>query len=130
MYNRAIEDPTGTSITIRAAGPEDVEALHRLAQRDSRPVPEGELLIALVDGEARAAISLASGETIADPFHRTEELVGMLTLRGSRLRGERRQRRRGLTLSLLLSPASRGLFAHLTPEDEPKCATGKGTHSA
>ena len=130
MYNRAIEDPTGTSITIRAAGPEDVEALHRLAQRDSRPVPGGELLIALVDGEARAAISLASGETIADPFHRTEELVGMLTLRGSRLRGESRQRRRGLTLSLLLSPASRGLFAHLTPEDEPKCATGKGTHSA
>jgi hypothetical protein len=130
MYNRAIEDPTGTSITIRAAGPEDVEALHRLAQRDSRPVPEGELLIALVDGEPRAAISLASGETIADPFHRTEELVGMLTLRGSRLRGESRQRRRGLTLSLLLSPASRGLFAHLTPEDEPKCATGKGTHSA
>ena len=130
MYNRAIEDPTGTSITIRAAGPEDVEALHRLAQRDSRPVPGGELLIALVDGEARAAISLASGETIADPFHRTEELVGMLTLRGSRLRGESRQRRRGLILSLLLSPASRGLFAHLTPEDEPKCATGKGTHSA
>ena len=130
MYNRAIEDPTGTSITIRAAGPEDVEALHRLAQRDSRPVPEGELLIALVDGEARAAISLASGETIADPFHRTEELVGMLTLRGSRLRGESRQRRRGLTLSLLHSPAFRGLFAHVTPEDEPKCATGKGTHSA
>jgi hypothetical protein len=138
MYNRAIEDPTGTSITIRAAGPEDVEALHRLAQRDSRPVPEGELLIALVDGEARAAISLASGETIADPFHRTEELVGMLTLRGSRLRGESRQRRRGLRRllrsrgggSLLHSPAFRGLFAHLTPEDEPKCATGKGTHSA
>lgn len=96
MYNRAIEDPTGTSITIRAAGPEDVEALHRLAQRDSRAVPGGELLIALVDGEARAATSLASGETIADPFHRTEELVAMLTLRGSRLRGERRQRRRGL----------------------------------
>lgn len=96
MYNRAIKGSTGTSITIRAAGPEDVEALHRLAQRDSRAVPGGELLIALVDGEARAAISLASGETIADPFHRTEELVGMLTLRGSRLRGERRQPRRGL----------------------------------
>ena len=98
----------------------------------------GELLIALIDGEARAAISLASGETIADPFHRTEELVGMLTLRGSRLRGESRQRRRGLRRllrsrgggSLLHSPAFRGLFAHLTPEDEPKCATGKGTHSA
>ena len=96
MYYKATKDPTDTSITIRAAGLQDAEALRRLAQRDSRAVPEGQLLIALVEGEARAAISLASGETIADPFHRTEELVGMLTLRGSRLRGERRQRRRGL----------------------------------
>ncbi len=96
MYYKATKDPTDTSITIRAAGLQDAEALRRLAQRDSRAVPEGELLIALVDGEARAAISLASGETIADPFHRTEELVGMLTLRGSQLRGERRQRRRSL----------------------------------
>jgi hypothetical protein len=109
MYNRAIKDPTGTSITIRAAGPEDVEALHRLAQRDSRPVPEGRLLVALVDGEARAAISLASGETIADPFHPTEELVGMLTLRGSSLRGERRHRRRGL--KRLLRSRGRGSSA-------------------
>ncbi len=96
MYYKATKDPTDTSITIRAAGLQDAEALRRLAQRDSRAVPEGQLLIALVEGEARAAISLASGETIADPFHRTEELVGMLTLRGSQLRGERRQRRRSL----------------------------------
>jgi hypothetical protein len=93
MYHRAIKDPTDTSITIRAAGSQDVEALRRLGQRDSRAVPEGELLIALVDGEARAAICPASGEAIADPFHRTEELVGMLTLRGSGLHGETRVRR-------------------------------------
>jgi hypothetical protein len=88
MYHTTIKDPTAASITIRAAGPQDVEGLRRLGQRDSRAVPEGELLIALIDGEARAAISPASGETIADPFHRTEELVGMLTLRGSELSGE------------------------------------------
>jgi hypothetical protein len=91
MYHMPIEDPTDSTITIRAAGPEDVEAIRRLAQRDSHAVPDGELLIALVDGEARAAISLASGETIADPFHRTEELVRMLTARGSQLHGETRQ---------------------------------------
>jgi hypothetical protein len=93
MYN--IGNTGDNSITIRGAGPEDGSALSRLAQRDSRPVPEGAVLIALVGGESRAAISLASGEAIADPFHHTEELVGMLTLRRSRLRGERR-RRRGL----------------------------------
>jgi hypothetical protein len=94
MYYTTINGQPETSITIRAAGPEDGEALRRLAQRDSRAIPDGELLIALVGGEARAAFSLASGETIADPFHRTEELVGMLTLRGSRLRGERRHPKR------------------------------------
>jgi hypothetical protein len=83
MYHIATKDQTGRSITIRAAGSEDVEALNRLAQRDSRAVPEGELLVALVDGEARAAISLVSGKIIADPFQRTEELVEMLTLHAS-----------------------------------------------
>jgi hypothetical protein len=91
MYNIGNENTADNSITIRAAGPEDVSALSRLAQRDSRPVPEGEVLIALVGGESRAAISLASGEAVADPFHPTEELVGMLALRRSRLRGERRR---------------------------------------
>jgi hypothetical protein len=96
MYHKPNRDQTETSITIRAARLEDADALRRVAQRDSRAVPEGELLVALVDGEARAAISLASGETIADPFHPTAELVGMLTLRVSRLCGEPRRSRGGL----------------------------------
>jgi hypothetical protein len=108
MYHIPIEDPTDSPITIRAARPQDVEAMRRLAQRDSRAVPDGELLIALVDGEARAAISLANGETIADPFHRTQELVGMLTLRGSRLRGETRQRQRTSSSLLVRRAASFG----------------------
>jgi hypothetical protein len=93
MYNIRSEDASYSSITIRPGDPEDLVALRGLAQRDSRPVPDGELLIALVGGEARAAISLASDETIADPFHRTEELVGMLTMRRARLRGKTRPRR-------------------------------------
>jgi len=96
MYYIPAKDPTSTSITIRSAGLEDDEALRRLGQRDTRAVPGGDLLIALVDGEARAAISLTSGETIADPFHPTAELVGMLILRGSRLLGERPRHRRRL----------------------------------
>jgi hypothetical protein len=90
MYYTATKEPTDSPITIRAAGPQDVEALRGLAQRDSRAVPDGELLIALVDGEARAAISLESGGVIADPFHRTAELVAMLRQHSSRLRGKTR----------------------------------------
>jgi hypothetical protein len=99
MYYTATIDQTDSPITIRAAGPQDVEAVRGLAQRDSRAVPDGELLIALVDGEARAAISLESGGVIADPFHRTAELVDTLRLHGSRLRGKTRR-----TGSAALSP--------------------------
>ena len=44
-----------------------------------------------------AAISLASGETIADPFSRTAELRSMLELRAGQLhrRGARARHRRG-----------------------------------
>ena len=84
MYYTA-GDSSRASITIRAAGVRDEQAIRRLAQRDSHPVPDGALLIALVDGEARAALSLTSGEAIADPFHRTDELVSMLALRRSEL---------------------------------------------
>jgi hypothetical protein len=88
MYHTTTDHQNGTSTTIRAAGPADAAALRRLAQRDTRPLPEGDLLVAIVEGEARAAISLANGETIADPFHPTAELVDMLELHGSRLDGE------------------------------------------
>jgi hypothetical protein len=83
MYNNtpAIDTP----ITIRSAVPGDDRALRRLAQRDTRALPEGDLLVAVVDGELRAAISLARGEVTADPFHRTQELVRLLTMRRAQL---------------------------------------------
>jgi hypothetical protein len=89
MYNMTIDNPA--SITIRPAFPDDAEALRRLAQRDGQAVPGGEMLIAAVGDQVRAAISLESGAVIADPFHRTAELVDMLRLDGSRLRGQTRR---------------------------------------
>jgi len=78
---------TGTQdpITIRHARPEDRDAIGRLAQRDSAEVPEGNLLVAAVGEEIRAAVSLERGETIADPFHPTSELVRLLTARSAQL---------------------------------------------
>jgi len=107
MYHIATTDSTGSSITIRGAVAEDVEALDRLAQRDTRAIPDGELLIALVGTEVRAAISLVSGETVADPFHPTEELLDMLTLRASEVRGGRKTRgRRFRSATPRTSPAA------------------------
>ena len=73
-------------VTIRAAQIADAAALRRIAQRDSRAVPTGDLLLAEVDGEAQAAIALATGEVIADPFRPTAKLVRMLSLRRAELR--------------------------------------------
>ena len=93
MYNNT--GSTDLSITIRAAAPGDDRALRRLAQRDTQALPEGNLLVAEVGGELRAAISLDSGEVTADPFHRTQELVQMLTVQRLQCGAARRRRTGG-----------------------------------
>jgi hypothetical protein len=90
MYYSKSKNYSG-SVTIRAAGALDHPALRRVAQRDSRAIPEGDLLAAEVDGELRAAIALGTGEVIADPFRPTAELVRMLVMRRSQLRGQPRE---------------------------------------
>jgi hypothetical protein len=52
----------------------------RLAALDSAPIPFGPVLLAEVDGEAKAAIVLRDETVIADPFSRTSELVDLLRL--------------------------------------------------
>ena len=76
------------SVTIRTANVADGEALRLIAERDSSTVPDGDLLLAELDGEAQAAIALATGDVIADPFRQTAELVRMLSLRRAQLRGK------------------------------------------
>ena len=73
------------SITIRPAQAGDRSALVRLAQRDTAPLPEGDLLVAAEHGEIRAAVSIDGSEAIADPFHPTAGLVRMLTARAAQL---------------------------------------------
>lgn len=85
MYYK-LETNHRDSITIRHARSEDADAIARLAQRDSADVPAGDLLVAEVGGEVRAAVSIERGETIADPFHPTSELVRLLTARSAQLR--------------------------------------------
>lgn len=93
-----------TEITIRAARAEDMVEIARVAGRDTHELPAGPLLVATAGERVRAAISLSDGSFIADPFHRTTELVEMLRIRvaaveGSRHRiGRPRRSRRGLAL--------------------------------
>ena len=78
--------PATQSISIRRATAADATAVRRLAALDSAPTPGGELLIAEVEGEPRAALSLDTGVAIADPFRPTAELVELLRLRAMGLR--------------------------------------------
>lgn len=68
-------------IVIRAARAEDMSDVARVAARDAASPPAGPLLVAKVESDVRAAISLRDGTVVADPFHRTAELVEMLKIR-------------------------------------------------
>ena len=81
-------------ITIRRLGDEDLKAVERLAHLDSRRPPEGALLGVEIDQRLVAAISLATSESVADPFSRTGELRALLELRAAQLRRRENGRRR------------------------------------
>ena len=85
-------------LIIRRLGGGDLAALERLAQLDSGRPPEGPLLGVEIEGRLLAAISLATGESISDPFSRTAELRALLELRASQLRPRRGDGRRALSL--------------------------------
>jgi hypothetical protein len=77
-------------VTIRWARPEDHEALARVAALDSKRVPDGPLLVAVVDGRIWAALG-HDGSAIADPFSPSGDLVGLLRTRASQLDDSPRQ---------------------------------------
>jgi hypothetical protein len=99
-------------ISIRRLGGDDLAEVERLAQLDSRRPPEGALLGVEIEGRLLAAISLTTGESMADPFSRTGELRALLELRAAQLR--RREDRRGRPLHLP-RPKARAALAGSPP---------------
>lgn len=72
-------------ITIRRSTKADVPEVAQLAALDSRRLPAGDVLLAYVDHELRAAMDVDSGYAVADPFHHTADLVELLRLRAGGL---------------------------------------------
>ena len=101
-----------TGVNIRRLGGDDLAAVERLAQLDSRRAPEGPLLGAEIEGRLLAAISLSTGESIADPFSRTGELRALLELRAAQLRRRENGHRRQLHLP---RPKTRAALAGSPP---------------
>ena len=73
-----MNSPLSHPITIRRADVADEAAVRRLAALDSASVPSRPLVLAEIDGELRVAVTSDGREAIADPFHRTLELVALL----------------------------------------------------
>jgi hypothetical protein len=99
-------------ISIRPLGEDDRSEVERLAQLESRRPLEGALLGVEIEGRLLAAISLATGESIADPFSRTGELRALLELRAAQLRRRKNRRKRPLHLP---RPKSRAALAGSPP---------------
>jgi hypothetical protein len=71
---------------IRRATEADEPALHRLAELDAQRPLSGPALIAEIGGKPAAAISLADGRVIADPFEHTAVARQVLRMRFGALR--------------------------------------------
>jgi hypothetical protein len=82
------------TIAIRPARPDEGRALHDLAAIDSALPLAGDVLVALVDETAVAALSLDDGRVVADPFRRTADTVALLRMRAERIHPARVARAR------------------------------------
>jgi len=96
-YPRTDMDTLENSLTLRLARPADADAVAELSALDSATTPAQPVLIAEIEGEIQAAISLSDDTVVADPFRPTVALVAILQARAQQLRrpagGTRRRRR-------------------------------------
>jgi hypothetical protein len=80
---------TFDSVSIGRAEPAAVEAIKRLAALDGRRVSADDHLIADVKGKAWAAVSVQTGEVVADPFLPTAHVADLVRLHAARLHEQR-----------------------------------------
>lgn len=69
-----------SEITIRHATDRDVAAVRHLAALDESDAPQGDALLAFVDGELVAARSIRGKAAVSDPFRRTRDVLELLDL--------------------------------------------------
>jgi hypothetical protein len=91
---------TSSSVVIRPAVQADHENLLRLAQLDAARPLTGDVLLAERDGRPVAALAVARGEVVADPFEPTAAEVELLRTRARTLVRRGRDRALGLRTRL------------------------------
>ncbi len=78
MHSHAQHSLATQPLTLRPASGGDARILSELAQLDSARPLHGDVLLAETETGPLAALELATGRTVADPFRRTAESVGLL----------------------------------------------------
>lgn len=74
-------------VELRLADAGDAHVVARLAELDSARELEGPVLLALLDGDAVAGMSLRDGRVVANPFVPANQAVALLRLRAEHLSG-------------------------------------------
>jgi hypothetical protein len=97
-------------ITIRFSTDADRKRILELAELDGRAVPQGDVLLAELDGRLVAAVGVADAASVADPFVLTGEVLDVLKLRAEQER-ERTLARGPLLGRLMLIRQRAGVIA-------------------
>lgn len=82
----------GARVELRRAAPDEAGVVRRLAALDDARELAGPVLLALLDDEAVAALSLRDGRVVANPFVATADAVALLRLRAAQPPAPRRRR--------------------------------------
>jgi hypothetical protein len=77
---------------VRFARPDEVGTLRDVAELDDAPQLAGEILVATIDADVVAALSLEDGRVVANPFVRTSDAVELLRSSATALTGRPRRR--------------------------------------
>jgi hypothetical protein len=80
VTNRLPTTANGTTIRGSAGECSDGESLRRLAALSGNEPPQGAVLLAEINGDPVAAIGIADGQTVADPWQSTFTLLIRLRL--------------------------------------------------
>src|SRR6266480_2965576 len=68
----------GSRLVIRTPLASERRSIEQLALLDDRRLPDGDLLVAEVDGELWAAVVIDSGDGVADPFRPSGDVLEAL----------------------------------------------------
>ncbi len=83
---------TTPAAAVRFAHPDEAGTLRRIAELDDAAELAGEILVATIDADVVAALSLDDGRVVANPFVRTSDAVELLRGSATALTGHPRRR--------------------------------------